>query len=182
MKNLFLAALAATSLSACGGPGIGPGGELPLQPPPMGVPHNAAEYMMLAASGDLLEIQTSQLLLQRGRNPQLRAYAQQMIEHHTRLSAALMAAAREGGVAPPPPRMLNRHGNMLNMLAGEGPDAFELSYLRMQLAAHNEAFLVHSAYAAAGENPALKAAAATAAPVITDHLQQARVLGMPLTP
>ncbi|MDP9413105.1 MAG: DUF4142 domain-containing protein [Pseudomonadota bacterium] len=182
MRNLFLTAAAAASLSACAAPGIGPGGKLPLQPPPMGVPHNAVEYMMLAASGDLLEIQTAQLLLQRGRNPQLRGYAQQMIEHHTRLSAALMAAARQGGVAPPPPRMLNRHANMLNLLAGEGPDTFELSYLRMQLVAHNEALLVHGAYAAAGENPALKAAAAAAAPVITGHLQQARVLGMPLTP
>lgn len=178
----MLAAAAATALSACAAPGIGPGGKLPLQPPPMSVPHNALEYMMIAASGDLLEIQTSQLMLQRGRTPELRAFAQQMIDHHTRLSATLMAAARAGGVAPPPPRMLNRHANMVNLLAGEGPDTFELSYLRMQLAAHDEAFLVHSAYAAAGENPSLKAAAATAVPVITGHLQQARVLAMPLTP
>ena len=182
MKNLFLAALAATSLAACAAPGIGPGGKLPLQPPPMSVPHNALEYMTIAASGDLLEIQTSQLLLQRGRNPQLRQFAQQMIDHHTRLSATLMAAARQGGVTPPPPRMLNRHANMLNMLAGEGPEAFELSYLRMQLAAHNEAVLVHGAYAAAGENPALKAAAAAAVPILEGHLQQARVIGIPLTP
>ncbi len=182
MKNLFLAAAAVASLGACAAPCIGPGGKLPLQPPPMAVPHNAIEYMTLAASGDLFEIQTSQLLLQRGRTPELRAFAQQMIEHHTRLSAALMAAARAGGVTPPPPRMINRHANMLNMLAGEGPDTFELSYLRMQAVAHNEGFLVHSAYAAAGENPSLKAAAAAAAPVVTGHLQQARVLAMPLTP
>ncbi|MBW3618450.1 MAG: DUF4142 domain-containing protein [Proteobacteria bacterium] len=181
MKNLFLAAAAAAALSACAAPGIGPGGKLPLQPPPMGVPHNAIEYMMLAASGDLFEIQTSQLLLQRGRTPELRAFAQQMIEHHTRLSAAAMAAARAGGVNPPPPVLLNRHANMLNMLSAAGPDQFELTYLRMQLAAHNEALLVHTAYAAAGENPSLKAAAATAAPVVQGHLTQARVLGMPLT-
>ncbi len=182
MRNLLLAALAATTLGACALPGIGPGGKLPLQPPPMGVPHNAIEYTTLAASGDLFEIQTSQLLLQRSQNPQLRAYAEQMIADHPRLSAALMAAARRGGVNPPPPALINRHANMLNVLSAMGPDMFELTYLNMQQIAHNEALLVHSTYATAGENPSLKAAAATAAPVIQGHLTQARALAMQLAP
>ncbi len=183
MRNLLLAAVAATTLGGCALlPGIGPGGKLPLQPPPMGVPHNAVEYTMLAASGDLFEIQTSQLLLQRSQNPQLRAHAEQMIAEHPRLSAALLAAARKGGVTPPPPALINRHANMLNMLSAMGPDMFEITYLQMQAVAHNEALLVHTAYAAAGENPSLKAAAGTAAPVVQGHLQKARALAMVLAP
>lgn len=185
MRNLFLTPTLAATLGACAllpGTGTGPGGKLPLQPPPMGVPHNAVEYTTLAASGDLFEIRTSQLMLERGRNPELRAHAQQMIDQHTRLSATLMEAARAGGVTPPPPRMINRHANMLNLLTGEGPDTFELSYLRTQAVAHNEAFLVHSSYAAAGENGSLKRAAGAAAPVVEGHLQRVRTLAMPLTP
>ncbi len=184
MRNLFLAAAAAAAaaLSACTLPGTGPGGKLPLQPPPLGVPHNAAEYVTLAASGDLFEIRTSQLLLQRSQHPQLRAHAEQMIAEHPRLSAALIAAAAAGGVRPPAPVMINRHANMLNMLSGTGPDQLEINYLRMQLVAHNEALLVHSTYAAAGENQSLKAAAASAAPVVERHLQQVRALAMSLAP
>jgi putative membrane protein len=182
MRNVLLAAAAATAISACALPGTGPGGKLPLQPPPMGVPHSAIEYMTLAASGDLFEIQSSQLLLKRSQHPQLRAYAEKMVADHPRLSKALMAAAVKGGVNPPPPAMINRHANMLDMLSGTGPDQFEVTYLRMQAAAHNEALLVHSGYAAAGENPSLKAAAATAAPMVEAHLKQARALAMTLTP
>ena len=40
----------------------------------------------------------------------------------------------------------------------------------------------HWAYAAAGENRSLKAAAAAAAPVVQGHLQQARALAMSLAP
>ncbi len=92
-----------------------------------------------------------------------------------------MGAARAGGVTPLP-RMINRHANMLNMLAGEGPDTLELAYLRTQAVAHNESLLVHSGYAAAGENGALKRAAGAAAPVVQGHLQRVRTLAMPLTP
>ena len=138
--------------------------------------------MTLAASGDLFEIRSSQLMLERGKNPELRAHAQQMIDQHTKLSATLMEAARAGGVTPPPPRMINRHANMLNLLTGEGPDTFELAYLRAQAVAHNESLLVHGGYAAAGENGSLKRPAGAAAPVVQGHLTRVRALAIPLTP
>jgi putative membrane protein len=180
MRNLLLAAITAIMLSACALPGTGPGGKLPLQPPPMGVPHNAKEYMALAASGDLFEIRTSKLLLERSKNPQLRAHAERMIEEHPRLTKTLMAAAVKGGSPPPAPILSPRHANFLNMLEAMTPDMFEITYLRMQAVAHNEAFLVHSGYAAAGENESLKAAAKAAAPVIEGHLKQVRALAMQL--
>src|SRR3712207_4807442 len=46
-------------------------------------------YRMMAAQSDAFEIATSQLALERSRNPVVRRYAQQMIQDHSMTSQAL---------------------------------------------------------------------------------------------
>ncbi len=179
MRKLLLAASAVMALGACVSP---LGGTLPLQPPPMSVAQDALSYVLLAGSGDLFEIRSSQLALQRSVSPELRAYAQTMVEQHPQLTQTLLASALQGGVVAPPPTLINRHANFLNMLSASGPDQFDLTYLRMMAVNHNESALLHTYYAQAGDNPSLRTAAAAAAPVVTAHLQHARALAMRLAP
>jgi putative membrane protein len=181
MKTLLLVAIAATTLSAQA-LDTQLAEKATLQPPPLTVAHNAHEYTTLAASSDLFEIQSSQLLLQRSQNPQLRAFAARMVAEHPRLSTALMIAARQSGANSAAPALINQHANMLNMLAGSTPDMFDINYLRMQAVAHNNAVLLHSTYAVIGESPSLKAAAAAAKLVVQDHLNQVRNLARQLEP
>ena len=136
----------------------------------------AVDYVANAASGDMLEIQTSQLALERSRNAPVRAFAEQMTKDHPSLSQALMTAARNSGVTPPPPALTARHADMLKMLGATAPAQFDAAYIKLQVAAHEEALALHRAYAASGDNTSLKSAAASAVPVVQGHLQHVQAL------
>jgi predicted outer membrane protein len=69
-----------------------------------------------------------------------------------------------------------RHADMLNQLAAAPPRQFDRLYGRMQVAAHQEAVGLFLAYAQSGEDPSLRAFAASALPSLQHHLGMARRL------
>jgi putative membrane protein len=64
---------------------------------------------------------------------------------------------------------------MITQLTNAGA-AFDRVYMQQQVAAHQMALGINRAYAANGDNPALRQAAATAVPVIQQHLSRAQQL------
>ena len=68
----------------------------------------APGFLAQAGSGDLFEIQASQMALQMSTNPAVRNFANLMIADHTRMSQAMMAAAQSAGIVPPPPAHASR--------------------------------------------------------------------------
>ena len=180
MTRLLLAAVAGAALVGCapmGGPMYG----APM--PGMTMPTNAMDYGRMAAVSDTFEIQSSQTALQVSRNPEVRAFAQMMIDHHTMTSNELMAAARAAGMAPPPPMLDSRKQAMMAQLQSTPAARFDSTYMSMQMTAHQEALALHSAYAARGDVQPLRAVAARAVPIVRQHLDRAtamhhRMMGM----
>jgi putative membrane protein len=175
MKSYLLAAGAALLLVGCATTGEDAG------PPAAataanGMPIVAPAYMEMAASGDLFEIQSSQLALQRSNNGALRSFAQMLINDHTRLSNEMMSAATAAGLAPPPPQMLPMHAEMLQRLQAAGPGDFDVAFRTEQIAAHQQALMLHQTYAAEGDVPALRTVASAAVPAIQAHLSQVQAL------
>ena len=72
---------------------------------------------------------------------------------------------------PPPPELSPMQKDMITQLIAAGPN-FDRVYLQQQMTAHQQALQMQQGYAAQGDNPALKAAAASAVPVIQGHLAQ----------
>jgi putative membrane protein len=149
----------------------------------MAMPVNAMDYGRMAAASDLFEIQSGQVALQVSRNPEVRAFAQMLITHHTMTSNEMMAAARAAGMTPPPPMLDTRKQAMLAQLQSTAAPGFDAAFLQMQVMAHQEALALHSNYAARGDVPALRATAARAVPIVRQHLTQAqsmhhRAMGM----
>jgi putative membrane protein len=138
-------------------------------------PLAAPMYMQMAASGDLFEIQSSQLALQMSQNPAIRQFAQMLITDHTRLSNTMMATARSAGLTPPPPALLPEQQQMMDQLRMAGAN-FDETYKNLQIAAHQQALTLHQNYASGGDNEALRSVAAQAVPVIQGHLSQAQML------
>lgn len=140
-------------------------------------PLAAPMYMQMAASGDLFEIQSSQLALQMSQNAAIRQFAQMLITDHTRLSNTMMATARSAGLTPPPPTLLPHHQQMLDQLRMSGAN-FDATYKNLQIAAHQDALTLHQNYASGGDNAALRTVAAQAVPVIQGHLSHAQMLSL----
>ena len=141
-------------------------------------PTAAMPYVMMAGASDLYEIQSSQMALQRATRPEVRQYAQMLIQHHQMTTQQVMAAARAAGMSPPPPRLLPMQRQMIAQLQSAGGD-FDRVYISQQVPAHQMALGLHSNYADNGDTPSLQAVARSAVPLVTQHLQQAqRMMGM----
>jgi putative membrane protein len=175
LATLSMALTAAAASLACGSAQA----QTPAQGRAMSAaaaPRDTATYLQKAASGDLFEIQSSQVALSVSRNQAVRDFAQMLVDDHTRMSAEMQTAAASAGTAPPAPALLPPHAQKLRLLRATPPARFDAAYRREQIAAHQEALALHRGYATAGAAAALKAVAAKAVPIIEHHLQTAQSL------
>ena len=118
------------------------------------------------------EVDSSRLALTRSQSQATRAFAQQMVDHHSR------GGPRRTGVSEPSAggALDGPLSEMLNSLENVPSSEFDAAYKRGQIAAHEEALKVHTAYAARGSDPTARAKAQAAMPVIQKHLDAARDL------
>jgi putative membrane protein len=133
-------------------------------------------YVPAAAISDMYEIESSKMAVGRTKSPEIKAYAQMMIDHHTKTTAELkpLATGVEGVTLPTAPD--ERRKGMLDNLRGASDADFDNTYLDQQTVAHVEALGVHEGYSRGGDNAGLKAFAAKTAPIVSAHLEQARKL------
>lgn len=176
MRTLAIILAGAAVLTACSNNRS----EAPMPAAAVVDPNNplfAPGYLAMAASGDLFEIQSGQLAHPRAQSPAVHSFATMLTTDHTRSTQILTAAAQSAGVAVPPPAMLPPHQALLSQLnaAGSGP-AFDMAFRDIQIQAHQQALTLHQNYAASGDVPALRQAAAQIVPVVQGHLQQLQAM------
>jgi putative membrane protein len=131
----------------------------------------AADYVARAGAGDMYELQSSKLVLATTRNAGLKSFANQMITDHSKSTAEVKAAAEKSGMSPKPPMLNSEQKSMLAQLRAATGAARDTAYVTQQKAAHSQALALHQGYAANGDKPALKAAAAKIVPVIQHHIE-----------
>lgn len=131
--------------------------------------------MNTAAASDAAEIQTSQLALQKARSPRVKAFAQRMIDDHTKTTQQLMQIAQSKGVTPD--ATLNTvQQQALDRLKAARPAAFDRDYLRFQVSNHDDAVTAFQNEVSMGQDAELKAFAQQTLPIIQQHLEMARRL------
>lgn len=168
-------AAAATMLAAAGAVQAQPAPSPSNPPPPPAQPTTAAvPFLALAGEADVYEITSSQLAVMRSRNPQIRAFATMLIQHHTGTSNTALAQARAAGVMAGPPVLGPAMRAQLDRLYAAGPGAFDREYIRQQVPAHEAALALHTTYARSGDTPQLRVAAQGAVPIVESHLDEAR--------
>jgi len=137
----------------------------------------ADSFVQNAAVGDLYEIASSELALERTSSPEVREWAKQMIDDHM-TSAHQLSAAMEmnetRGVAPIPTELDTRRRKMYEHLESAPADKFDAAYLDQQLMAHQETLTLLRTYGTEGDNPQLRSFALGAAPVIARHLSHVK--------
>jgi len=139
--------------------------------------NTADAYVTAAAVGDLYEIESSKLALERSRSAGVKKFAQQMVTDHTATTAKLKSTIAGAGLTLTPPAALDarRQGMLDNLKAASAAD-FDKVYLDQQTAAHQEALTVHTSFAEDGDNDALKKLAAETAPKVQHHFDMVKQL------
>jgi putative membrane protein len=185
------AALAAGSVQAQGGPatptpatpgGTGadapgttsaPGSRTGATGAPSELSSADRRFLLDAASAGMAEVQAGQLAAQKAQDPEVREFAQKMVDAHTASNAELMKLASARNVTPPsePDRT---HRNALDRLRKQSSAEFDRAYMKQQVAEHEKAVSLFEKQAKGGRDPELKDFAAKRLPTLREHLKLAR--------
>lgn len=140
------------------------------------IPPSPQNFVLAASQSDQYEILAAHVAEAQGQDPRVRAFAQQMVRDHTRLSDDLRQAAQASGLQPPSSGLSSDQAALLGSLQSLRGAEFDRTYARQQGLAHAQAEAVEGSFAGAGADPNLRKAAQSALPTIQDHLKMARQL------
>jgi putative membrane protein len=139
-------------------------------------PPAASDFAAMAAQSDDYEIQAGRDALTQAADPRVRAFAQEMVDAHTRTSQNLRSATAAANLSAPQSAISGDQARLLSALQSLRGAEFDRTYIRQQVLAHNQALAVTQNYASAGAEPNLRGAAQATLPVIKHHLEMAEQL------
>jgi putative membrane protein len=139
-------------------------------------------FLEQAAQNGQAELSAGRLALTKARNPQVQAFAQRMIEDHTRMSEELVALATARNYKPPTePSMLQKGKEMV--IGGMADETFDRRYVhQMGVEAHMDTIRLYEKAANDARDPEVKAFAAKHLPHLREHLEVARDLKTKVEP
>jgi putative membrane protein len=128
-------------------------------------------FIDAAAMSDMYEVQAGQMAVMRAKSPDLKMFAQHMIDDHTKSSNELKTIiTKEVPNWMPPKELDTRRQGMLDDLKGVSDQDFDNRYITQQENAHNEAVILIRGYAKDGDNAEIKQFAAKVLPTVQMHL------------
>ncbi|HEX4272196.1 MAG TPA: DUF4142 domain-containing protein [Rhizomicrobium sp.] len=129
----------------------------------------------IAGQADIYEIKAAQMALRRTHREDVKDFARQMIEDHTRTSEDLKSMLGSMNEPMEPPRKLNvLFQTLIDDLSGASDDNFDKRYLAQQEGVHSAAVTLTKTYRDRGDNSALRELAKLAVPLYEGHLQMVR--------
>jgi len=139
---------------------------------PTDVTATTKRYAEGAAMGDMFEIESSRVALDRSKSEDVKRFAQEMIDTHTKTSDELKSTLVRIGLIIEPPTMLDTlHQGLLDELKSTNAQELDVRYIAQQKNAHNEALTLHKSYASNGDMADLKALASATVPKIEKHIE-----------
>ena len=133
-------------------------------------------FMQKAAGGGLYEVEVSKLAAMKASNPQIKAFAGMLVDHHTDANGQLMNLSKPRGVAladavPPEKRAV------IDQMASLSGAAFDQQFVKqVGIADHEADIRLFEAASTASTDPDLKAWAAKMLPTLREHLAAAQQL------
>ena len=148
--------------------------QTPPPPPPSEAKTSAMPYVMAAGASDQFEIQSSQIALSKSPNAATKRYAQMLIKHHQKTTAATMRAAMKAKLSPMPPALDPGAEPSIAELNAAAPADFDRIYFAQQVPAHQAALDLHQSFATNGDAAPLRVSARAAVPIVKQHLAGAQ--------
>jgi putative membrane protein len=141
---------------------------------------DTSTFIKKVPSANEFEIQSSQLALQKASADDVKKFAQQMVDDHTKAGEDFKKALSQGqttsATTPADSKMAPEQQKMLDELKAASGDEFQKKYITMQANAHKEAVAMFSAYSNSGDDPALKEFAKKTLPVLQMHEKHVKEL------
>jgi putative membrane protein len=133
-------------------------------------------FLKQAAEAGLAEVEAGKLAIDKGVNTQVKGFAQQMSDDHTRMHAELRTLATSKGVRLPIEPSLGQRAKIKLLSAADG-GSFDRKYAAsMGVKAHEDALRLFQKAANKAADPQVKDFAVKAVPQLQHHLEMATEL------
>jgi|SRR4051794_15807796 len=133
------------------------------------------KFVKDAALGGMTEVELGKLAAQKATRDDVKQFGQKMVDDHTKANDQLKEVATKQNI-PIPDSLDSKHQGRINKLSKlSGPD-FDKAYVKDQLKDHETDVRAFSAEAQNGNNPEIKAFAATTLPILQEHLSMVKDL------
>jgi putative membrane protein len=131
------------------------------------------DFVKHAISGNLLEVQLGQLVSQKAQDPQIKQFAQRLVEDHRKANEQLKQVAQQMNVQVSD-QLLPVHQAKLDHFQQKQGKPLEIGFIFDQVGMHAKDVLEYQYVAQNAQNPQLKQLAAQALPHLREHLQMAQ--------
>ena len=132
----------------------------------------AAPFVGTAAMDGLAEVEHGRLATQNASSPDVKQFAQRMVDDHSKAGEELKALAAQKEVTLAT-KMDDQHRAMHDKLAKLKAAAFDKAYMGHMVTAHLQAVALFQQEAKGGQDPDVKAWAAKTLPTLQEHLKMA---------
>jgi putative membrane protein len=134
-------------------------------------------FVTAAAISDMYEVTAGKVALARSQSAEVKAFAQQMVDAHTKTTETLKGILTTNKInVVPPAHVDSRRQGMLDNLRGASASDFDHRYVVQQVAAHKEADILMRGYAKDGDNAKIRAFASDTDGHVKMHLAMAQDL------
>jgi len=134
------------------------------------------QFITAAAGNGRYEIQASRMAMYRAASPQVRGYAQMLIDHHTRTHNELRELVRDRGMRLPGVLPRGKYAK-LDRLASATGDDFDRMYIGLVgIEDHQADIALFERASREARDPELRAWAGKKLPTLRSHLEAARSL------
>lgn len=175
MRTSIILTAAAAALALVATPGIGTAKSM--QKHTGGAEHGGTistpEFVKHAAQGGMAEVSIGKLAADKASDPDVKQFAQRMVDDHSKANADLTGLASSKGIqlpANPDPQQQA----LMDRLAKLSGAEFDRAYMEAMVTDHDHDVSAFRTYSQHGTDPDVKAWAARTLPTLEEHQQMAK--------
>ncbi|HLL12961.1 MAG TPA: DUF4142 domain-containing protein [Rubrivivax sp.] len=131
------------------------------------------KFVEEAAQAGMAEVEHGNLAAQRATNPQVKQYAQRMVQDHTKSNDELKTIASARGITPPT-AMDRKHHRAMEKLGKANGAEFDREYMKHMVDDHKKTVSLFEKQAKSGKDGDLKSFAVKTLPILQEHLALAQ--------
>ena len=136
-------------------------------------------FVTKAADGGQAEVQLAELAAQRAMNPEVKSFAQKLVDDHTKVNSELMSLASQKNVKVDVDDDKDRAYNRLNKKSGS---EFDQEFVEHMIDEHEKDVKMFEKAASDAKDPEVRAFASKHVTDLREHLQQAQSLRQSVMP
>ena len=139
-------------------------------------PFDDAEFVMMAASGGMLEVELGKLATDQADMPDVKKFGKMLVEDHTKANAELMKIAKANKLALPE-KPMEKHQKECDRFKDLKGAEFDKAFVPFMIKDHEQDIADFTKASKEAKNPELREFASMCLPKLKEHLKMAKELG-----